>query len=120
MLNFIHKNIPQNKQRTLIWGESIGSYYCNGYVKNLNNSDKAKTDVHLKSEKIMDYAIEIYPQHWKNKKYDQVFIITHDSKPDLKLITEYKVKPWIELPSWAKSFAKGGTYDGTKIYQISH
>lgn len=117
-LNFIHKNIPQNKQRTLIWGESIGSYYCNGYVKKLDNSGTNKSKTPSKNQKIMDYAIEIYPQHWKNSNYDQVFLITHETKPELKLVAEYDVKPLIELPSWAKLFAKGGTYDGTKIYLL--
>ncbi len=110
VLNFIHKNIPQNQHKTLIWGESIGSYYCNGYV--LKSKAKAQNQV-------FDYALDIYPQHWKNQNYDQVFLITHEDQPQLKLVAKYEVKPYFKLPNWAKSFAKGGTYDGTKIYRLA-
>ncbi len=110
VLSFIHKNIPQNQEKILIWGESIGSYYCNGYVQKMRK---------FTSNHVFDYAIEIYPQHWKNKNYDQVFLITHEVKPELKLIAEYKVKPLFPLPKWANQFAKGGTYDGTKIYRLA-
>jgi len=110
VLNFIHKNIPQNQHKTLIWGESIGSYYCNGYV--LNSKVKSQNQV-------FDYALDIYPQHWNNKDYNQVFLITHENQPQLKLVAKYEVKPYFKLPNWANSFAKGGTYDGTKIYRLA-
>jgi hypothetical protein len=110
MLHFIHKNIPQNQQKTLIWGESIGSYYCNGFVKKNKQVNTHAT---------FDYAIEIYPQHWNNRKYNQVFLITQENRPNLQLIATYKVNPYFEIPAWAKSFAKGGTYDGTKIYRLA-
>lgn len=110
ILSFIHKNIPQNQNKTLIWGESIGSYYCNGYV--LKNTKPL-------NKQVFDYAIDIYPQHWNNQKYNQVFLITHEIQPKLELIAEFQAQPYFNLPKWANSFAKGGTYNGTKIYRLT-
>ncbi len=110
VLSFIHKNIPQNQKKTLIWGESIGSYYCNRL---------AQKNKRLGVKNEFDYAIDIYPQHWNNQDYDQVFLITHEIQPQLELVAEYKAQPYFVLPKWAQSFAKGGTYDGTKIYRLA-
>ena len=91
-------------------GESIGSYYCNRL---------AQKNKRLGVKNEFDYAIDIYPQHWNNQDYDQVFLITHEIQPQLELVAEYKAQPYFVLPKWAQSFAKGGTYDGTKIYRLA-
>jgi hypothetical protein len=105
VFNFLHKHIKG--KNPLILGESIGYYYAyRGIPRN---------------EKRMTYGIEFYPQHQDWSQHDKVYLLTKDIRTNEKPIAIYESNnEIIELPQWAKKFAKGGTYDGFYIYRLKN
>ncbi len=102
--DFLHKYLPNStKKPTLILGESIGFYYAH----------------RGRNYQRYDYGVDFYPQHFNWNHYEHVVLLTHNERPQDSLIAIYNSpKKAFEIPSIMKSFAKGGTYDGMRIYAL--
>ncbi len=102
--DFLHKYLPNpKKNRTLILGESIGFYYAH----------------RGRNHHTFDYGIDFYPQHFNWSDYDHVVLLSHEVRPQDSLIAIYESpKESFKTPTTMKAFAKGGTYDGMRVYSL--
>lgn len=101
--DFLQKHIKSDSSYTLILGESIGFYHAH---RGRNQSR-------------FDYGVDFYPQHFNWNDYNQVVLLTHDLRPQDSLISVYESLPekWA-TPELMQSFAKGGTYNGMRLYLL--
>lgn len=102
--NFLRKNLKSEQNNTtLLLGESIGFYHAH----------------HGKNYQRLDFGVDFYPQHLDWNNYDQVVLLTHELRPQDSLIATYKSAPekW-ETPKIMQAFAKGGTYNGMRLYLL--
>lgn len=102
--DFLHKYLPNpKKNRTLILGESIGFYYAH----------------RGRNHHTFDYGIDFYPQHFNWSDYDHIVLLSHEVRPQDSLIAIYESpKESFKTPTTMKAFAKGGTYDGMRVYSL--
>ena len=102
--DFLRKKLKSKQNTTtLLLGESIGFYHAH----------------RGRNHQRFDYGIDFYPQHFNWNNYDQVILLTHDIRPQDSLIAVYESLPekWA-TPKLMQSFAKGGTYNGMRIYLL--
>jgi hypothetical protein len=107
VLDFLRKELEQpnasDDTKTLILGSSVGFYFA--HQQELQPS--------------FEYGVDFYPQHFKWSQFQRVILLTHEHRPQDTLIATYRSIPerW-NAPSWMMAFAKGGTYDGMRLYQL--
>ncbi len=102
--DFLHKYLPNPTQkRTLILGESIGFYHAH----------------RGRNHQRYDYGIDFYPQHFNWSDYDHVVLLSHEVRPQDSLIAIYESpKERFKTPAVMSAFAKGGTYNGMRVYSL--
>ena len=102
--DFLRKNLKSDQNTTtLLLGESIGFYHAH----------------RGRNHQRFDYGIDFYPQHFDWNNYDKVVLLTHDLRPQDSLIATYESLPekW-PTPKIMQAFAKGGTYNGMRLYLL--
>jgi hypothetical protein len=97
-----HRELTSMK-KSLILGESIGFYFA--------HQEKNRTH--------FDYGVDFYPQHFDWNQYDNIYLLTHKVRIQDTLIGVYRSKQELfTTPNFMLKFAKGGTYNGMRIYQL--
>lgn len=103
--DFLRKELKTQEPDTklLLLGESIGFYHAHR-GRNAHN---------------YDYGVDFYPQHFNWNNYDYIYLLSHEERPQDMLIATYQSnKEALPIPKFMEKFAKGGTYDGMKVYQL--